>query len=241
MRRNVSSTAGFTLVEALVATVLMGLVLAALATITAQWLPNWDRSLSRVQHDEMLDIAVQRIVGDLAASEFIPPSAQTTRPLFEGTASSVIFVRTTIGPNARGGLDVIRIAESADGRGAILVRSRAPFVPMPPQASTASQSFTDPVVLVRSPARASFSYAGRDRVWREVWRDEATLPSAVRIIVRDGGTGRLLPVSTIVLLHADVSAQCSGTTIASNCEGGPSTAAKSGDTRPVTDTVRQIQ
>ena len=35
--------AGFTLLEALVATALMGLILAALATITAQWLPNWDR------------------------------------------------------------------------------------------------------------------------------------------------------------------------------------------------------
>ena len=32
-----SRTAGFTLVEALVATLLMSIILAALATVTAQW------------------------------------------------------------------------------------------------------------------------------------------------------------------------------------------------------------
>lgn len=34
--------AGFTLIETIVALALMGLVLSALASITAQWLPNWN-------------------------------------------------------------------------------------------------------------------------------------------------------------------------------------------------------
>ena len=40
---------GFTLIEAIVALALMGLVLSALASITAQWLPNWNRGIARVQ------------------------------------------------------------------------------------------------------------------------------------------------------------------------------------------------
>ena len=43
MTRRRSRIAGFTLVEAMVATALMGMILAAIATVTAQWLPNWNR------------------------------------------------------------------------------------------------------------------------------------------------------------------------------------------------------
>ena len=35
-----NSTAGFTLLEAVIATALMAMILAALATVTRQWLPN---------------------------------------------------------------------------------------------------------------------------------------------------------------------------------------------------------
>src|SRR5215470_10619036 len=140
-----SGISGFTLVEALVATALMGLVLAALATITRQWLPNWDRSLAHVQHNELREIGLQRLISDLAASEFIPPNGRTRRPLFEGTPSSIVLVRGAIGPNTRPGLEVVRIAEGSDERGTALIRTHAPFVPT---ASPLSQPFTDPVVLV---------------------------------------------------------------------------------------------
>jgi general secretion pathway protein J len=49
---------GFTLIEMLVAVALMGVVLSALATITAQWVPSWHRGFARVQRNEMLDIAL---------------------------------------------------------------------------------------------------------------------------------------------------------------------------------------
>lgn len=226
-RGSKSGISGFTLVEALVATALMGLVLAVLATITRQWLPNWDRSLARVQRTELLDIGLQRVITDLAASEFIPANGQTSRPLFEGTTTSVVFVRAAIGPNTRHGLDVVRIAEGTDERGAILVRSRTPFVPT---AAPLSQAFTDPVVLVRTPFRVSFSFVGSDRVWREAWHDEGTLPAAIRINVRDAETGRLLPPSTVVTLHIDAPAQCAST---DDCAGASSKTddTKSNDTK----------
>ena len=67
--------AGFTLMEALLATALMGVILAAIATVTAQWLPNWNRGFERVQRAELLAVGLERIVADLAAAEFI-----TARP-----------------------------------------------------------------------------------------------------------------------------------------------------------------
>ena len=54
------SIAGFTLLEVLVATALMGLILAALATITAQWLPNWNRGLAGVQRSEQIALGLDR-------------------------------------------------------------------------------------------------------------------------------------------------------------------------------------
>jgi len=60
---------GFTLIEAIIALALMGLVLSALASITAQWLPNWNRGIGRIQLGETIDIALQRISADLAAAE----------------------------------------------------------------------------------------------------------------------------------------------------------------------------
>jgi general secretion pathway protein J len=207
-RRRRSKIAGFTLVEALVATLLMAMILTALATVTAQWLPNWNRGLARVQRTQLLAIAVERLVADFASAEFVPPNRQTDRPLFEGTELSATFVRSAIGPNARSGLDIVRISETADRQGVMLVRSRTAFTP---GSGSIDQLFlTDPVVLLRAPYRVLFAYAGKNGVWKSSWHDEAVLPSAVRLTVRDAATGRVLPLSTVAVVRADLSAECAG-------------------------------
>src|SRR6516225_9285550 len=91
------ASAGFTLIETLIATALMVAILAALATITAQWLPNWNRGFARVQRTELLSLGLERVVADIAAAQFVPPGAGTKRPLFDGAALSVIFVRSALG------------------------------------------------------------------------------------------------------------------------------------------------
>ena len=95
---------------------LTGLVLSALASITAQWLPNWNRGVDRIQRSEMVGIALQRIGADLAAAEYVPANRDARQPLFEGTELSVTFVRTAIGPNAGSGLDVVRLSETTNAR-----------------------------------------------------------------------------------------------------------------------------
>jgi general secretion pathway protein J len=226
--RRHSRVAGFTLVEALVATLLMGVVLTALATVTAQWLPSWNRGFDRVQRTELLSVAIDRIAADLAAAEFISPFRQSSRPLFEGTGLSVTFVRSAIGPNTQPGLEIVRIAETADGRGAALVRSKAVFTPL--VAGAPPPRFSDPVVLLRVPYRASFSYAGQDGVWKDRWVDARELPSAVRLVIRDAGTGRTLPVSTATLIRTQIPAAC---VKSSDCRGAEpdSRAADAGQAR----------
>ncbi|MGC1352258.1 MAG: hypothetical protein WA858_21175, partial [Xanthobacteraceae bacterium] len=92
--------------EMLIAIALMGVVLSALATITAQWIPSWHRGFARVQHNEMLDMALSRLVADVGAAEFVTANRKTTNPLFEGAELSVTFVRSALGPNTRPSLEV---------------------------------------------------------------------------------------------------------------------------------------
>ena len=71
-RRNRKGVAGFSLLEALVALALTGMILSSLAMITAQWLPNWNRGFARVQGSETLALGLDRLISDMAAAEFVP-------------------------------------------------------------------------------------------------------------------------------------------------------------------------
>jgi general secretion pathway protein J len=204
-RRTLADAAGFTLIEVLVATVLMTVILAALATVTAQWMPNWSRGMARVQRAERLALGLDRIVADLAVAEMVPINGNAKVPLFEGSELAVTFVRTAVGPNARPGLEIVRLAEKADSQGLALVRERAPFAPM---AGDAQIRFVDQVVLVRAPFRVTFSYAGPDQVWQPEWRGQMQLPEKIRIAVRNSTTGQLLGMSSASIVHADAWAEC---------------------------------
>ena len=209
---------GFTLLEALIATAMLGAILVVLATIMAQWLPNWAHGFARVQRTELLGVGLERLVADLSAAEVIPPNRDTSAPLFEGAQTAVTLVRSAVGPNTRPGLEVVHIEETADDRGTATVRTRAPFMPLASDAGMSNQlRLADPVVLVRAPYRISFSYAGLDRVWRDDWRDAGQLPSAIRVTLRDKSTGRTLSVSTATIVHINAPAECARVKNARTC------------------------
>ena len=202
-RKKNTRQAGFTLIETLAALVLMGLIISVLATITSQWLPNWNRGFDQIQRSESVSIALDRISADIGASEYMRPNRQTKNVLFSGSESSIIFARTSLGPNASRGLDVVRIAETADRDGIVLTRSHAAFMP----GAERAPNFADPVVLLRTPYRVSFSYADSERGWKDSWRDSQALPAAVLLTVRDAASGRILPISRIAVIHISAPAE----------------------------------
>jgi general secretion pathway protein J len=213
-RRGRAGEAGFTLIEVLMATLLMTVILAALATVTSQWLPNWNRGMARVQSSERLAMGLDRIVADLSVAKMMPINGDAKAPLFEGTELAVTFLRTAVGPNARPGLEFIRLVEKADAQGLAMVRERAPFTP---RRSDAQIRFTDQVVLIRSPLRVTFSYAGPDHVWQPDWRGQTELPDMVRVTVRNGATGQVLAVSRAATVHVNAPAECVRAKIPANC------------------------
>ena len=197
--------AGFTLIEVLLATLLMTIILGALATVTAQWLPNWNRGMSHVQRMERLATGLERIVADLSVAQMVTINADARTPLFDGGELAVTFVRSAVGPNSQPGLEIVRFAEKADAEGLVLVRERTRFTTT---TADARVQLGGPVVLLRAPFRISFSYAGPDQVWRTTWRGEPVLPRFIRVVVRDGASGQLLSVSTIATVHVNLPPDC---------------------------------
>ena len=83
-RRARADEAGFTMIEVLLATLLMTVILGALATVTAQWLPNWNRGMARVQRAERLAIGLERITADLSVAEMTPINGEAKETLAQG-------------------------------------------------------------------------------------------------------------------------------------------------------------
>jgi len=213
-----SGSAGFTLVEAMLATLVMGIILAALATVTAQWLPNWDRGFARLQSGGLVAVGLDRLTDDIAEAEFVSADVDDKIPLFDGGELSIIFVRTTLAPNAGSGLEVVRIAEISDDLGPALVRGTAPLPTGTGQYGGADVlTFANPVVVIRAPYRVSFSYAGPDRVWLDTWHSQAQLPRAVRLTLRDNATSIVLQASTSTLIHAELPARCAWAKTVADC------------------------
>jgi general secretion pathway protein J len=199
-----SPVAGFSLIEAMATLALTATIILALSSVAGQWLPNWRRGFLDLQRADLLGIGLERLVDDLSAAEYVTPSAGAQAPLFEGDTSSVMFVRSAIGPDAYPHLEIVRVAEIKEDRGLALVRTRAPFAPTAPGAKPKPIAFGDPVTLIRAPFRITFSYAGPDRLWLPNWEGREQLPEAVRISVRDTIANRVLAASTVA--HVRVTA-----------------------------------
>ena len=218
MSPTLSRTDGFTLVEALVATLLMGIILAALGSVTSQWLPSWNRGFTGLQRNRLLATELDRLTEDLAAAQFISMDPDNHSPLFNGNNSSVTFVRTTLAANIDAGLQVVQIRQTTDEDRPALVRSTARLLLGTGQAAGVDAfDFADPVVVIRSPYLVSFSYAGLDRLWRNSWQNQPKLPHAIRVQVWDNISSAPLAATTSTLIYTELPANCTWTGMAAHC------------------------
>jgi general secretion pathway protein J len=204
-RNHPLEAAGFTLIEALLAILLVGIILGALGTVTGQWLPNWSRGMLGLQRVERLAVGMQRMASDISGAEMLPTEGDAKTVFFDGAQHAVTFVRSAVGPNAKPGLEVVRLAETLDDQGLAMIRQRAPFLPMSPDARI---RFVDPVVLIRNPFRVFFSYAGPDGAWQQDWHSQSQLPQRIQIGIRDTTTGQRVSFSEAGLVRVNASAEC---------------------------------
>ena len=142
--------------RALICTAIMAFVLVALSTLSANIFTTGWRSgggwQSRFQGDEDLALALDRLTADIEAAEYVSAN-QGLDPYFEGTSNSIVFVRTTLSPNARPSLEFVRFAEVRSANGPVLVRTEAPFRIFRNNSINSGKSrFENPVVLVRGSA-----------------------------------------------------------------------------------------
>lgn len=194
-----SRTDGFSLLEAVAAVALTATIMLTLSSITGLWLPNWRRGFAGLQRADLVGLGVERLLADLSVAEYVTPWGDAPGPLFEGDPSSVVFVRSAIGPNSRPQLEVVRIAAASDDRGPALIRTHSKFAPIARGRPAQPVAFTDPVALIRAPFRVVFAYAGPEHVWAERWKNEQRLPEAIMVTILDA-SGRAQAASTVVLL-----------------------------------------
>jgi general secretion pathway protein J len=190
---------GITQLEALAAVAHTAAILAGLASIAGQWLPNWRHGFVALQNADLIGLSLDRIGEDVASAEYARLDAGPGAPLFRGEADSVVFARQEIGPGAAARLEIVRIGVTATAAGDEVERAHARFAPGVPAA------FRDATTLLRPPFRLVFAYAGPDGQWRAAWGDQEKLPRAVRLSVF--GPGGALVTSTAVALKVTAAPQ----------------------------------
>ncbi len=182
MTRSREAEAGFTLLEALASVAITAAILTALAGIAGQWLPNWRHGFATLQNADLVGLALDRIIEDVASAEYAQFEGDKGAPIFRGERDAVTFVRQAIGPDAGPRLEIVRIRETQTQQGLELQRSHASFAP------GAIGGFRDATTLLHPPFRLAFAYAGPDGQWRANWSGGDKLPRVVRLSVeREGG------------------------------------------------------
>lgn len=214
--------AGFSILEGLVALALTGLIMGGISTLIAQWMPVWNRGFHKVQQADLYALALDRIVADLGEARYVTGGSQDDVQFFNGAPDAVTFVRPTLDPGERPGLEVVRISSVREKTGLRLVRRRARFTPLPPGVSAAQDlRFTSVAILLRASSRIAFSYADAEGRWRPTWDDAGALPSRVRVEMRDPSNMQIV-LSTTAVIHADAPARCASAPSTASCrQSGP--------------------
>jgi general secretion pathway protein J len=185
MKRGGRTQRGFTLLEILVALVVLGFLIVGLAQGVSFGLHAWDSQERFINRQADMD-AMERVLRELVATA--DPGALGEPAPFHGEAHTLAFVARL--PMSATGL-VTRSAQiglGVDAKHRLVLRWRLHphaerLTPLPPPRQT---------VLLEGVDRVDFSYfrqAGQGGGWVNIW-DRPTLPQLVRITVAFHGDDR---------------------------------------------------
>lgn len=228
-RAALAATDAFTLIEALVALAIGGFVVATLATVTGQWMRNWQVGVPVLQRSQVLVAGLDRIVADVAAARFVSVGQAGPGYIFTGEPTAITLVRQTLPVENPPGLEIVRLAALSGAGEVTLARSRSP---LPFGSSLSAPTDPAPVTLLRQPFTVRFSYADADQAWQTSWRLPARLPRFVRIAVVDRRSGRAVLPPVVVRLHLDAPTACAAMTSGASCDGALGLPARQDGTGP---------
>ena len=203
---NARTQRGFTLIEMLVALVLLAAMMGLLYSGVNFGLRSWDAADvngRRTADRRIGENFLRRELTQLFPMRFKDP--MTLKFAFSGQHEQLRFVSSRPAGVAQGGLSLVGIdVEEGDGRTRNLVMRRA----MPDDAAKdfGPLDAAKPTVLLEGVDAVAFSYFGSendftDPQWYDTWTFEGHIPALVRISMRSAD-GSLLPAMTV---HVELS------------------------------------
>jgi general secretion pathway protein J len=183
-------SAGFTLVELMVALLLLALISGVLYGSLSLSANSWDRGEAKADQASDMRQTAEFLRQALGAEHPLRLHKAVDQPLyFAGASDSLAFAGATPG-RVGGGIYYFRIALAASGQSSKLVLSRT----IPDYTAVKPPSFdtADASVLAEGVAQLKFSYFGRDPdandvvdpTWRDHWDDPQILPLLIRMDVK---------------------------------------------------------
>jgi general secretion pathway protein J len=181
---------GFTLLELLVALVLLALMSSLLFGTLSLSATTWDRGEAKAAQANDMRLAEEFLRQALTAQHPLRLHKAVDQPLyFQGDRESLAFAAAMPG-RAGGGIYYFRLVVTPSGDTSRLTLARL----IPDYAATALPDFggADQSVLADGIAEVRFSYFGRDpnsndvnaTSWRDRWEDPQLLPLMIRVDVK---------------------------------------------------------
>src|SRR5487761_2118097 len=121
------STVGFTLMEALAALALTGMLFAAALPLFVQFIGRWSAGTARSMATDQWMSATTRIGDDLAQALPLPLRQSGKATAFRGSPERVDFVRTSLGGNGHFQLESVSLVIVPHDGSVVLERVARPF------------------------------------------------------------------------------------------------------------------
>lgn len=184
----VRDSAGFTLVEVLVAMVLLGLISLTLFSSFRFGVRAWEAGTARVEQLGELEVVQNLIRNELTEAVQLPVDSGALVPesTFVGAPGELRFSGPLPVHLGMGGTHVFTLSSTGTGRDRGLTLRWQLYRP---DMLIDGEGWSDPVVLIAGISDLELAYFGAEKddelpTWRDSWKDQETLPELIRLRVK---------------------------------------------------------